>query len=148
MTIDRRRINGNDLSFTSNGDLIHKEYGKLGHSTNIETWDLIVSRLSFSNERPYLLNLVKGVWDILPLPPLFGAEYILDKKHNRCSSLISLTEPYEENATLCVGAYGVVYIRVNTPRPFHFWNEESVELNNVWALIDTHKEQVKDTSYE
>jgi hypothetical protein len=76
-------------------------------------------------------------WD--SSPPLFGVEYKIDKTYIRMSPIVNLSKPYEERITIKSSNSGDTYVQINTPKPFHFWNEESID--EVLSLINIHLEQ-------
>lgn len=134
------KYKGEELTFSPNGDITHSTYGKLGSkSSEIEGWKTLVKNFQPSDTYPYIQLLAREVWNKVPVPKLFGVEYKVDKDYIRMSSIVDICHPFNNFITIKEGIYGNLYLKVNTPRPFHFWNEDSI--SEVLTLINTHIEQ-------
>lgn len=134
------KYKGEELTFSANGVVTHSTYGKLGSKTSeIETWKTLVKNFQSSDTYPYIQLLAREVWNSIPLPPMFGVTYKVDKNYIHTSPIVDISLPFDSSITIKEGWGEELYLSVNTPRPFHFWNEDSVE--EVLALINTHIEQ-------
>ena len=82
------------------------------------------------------------MWDKVPVPPLFGVEYKIDRTYISMSPIVNLSKPYVKELTISSRSHiSDFYLRVNTPKPFHFWDEESID--KVLNLINIHIEEEK-----